>query len=105
MTSSGPRLLLISNSTQHGSGYLEHCAAEIVRRAQEDASRILANAKTAAQRATLDRSGPTPRLTNIDDFDAGGRLRSRRVARTRGFTLEGMIIASNSSLRSAKILR
>ena len=26
---SAVRLLLISNSTMHGGGYLEHCAAEI----------------------------------------------------------------------------
>jgi dipeptidase E len=29
VTSPSSRLLLISNSTQHGSGYLDHCAAEI----------------------------------------------------------------------------
>jgi dipeptidase E len=96
------RLLLISNSTQHGSGYLEHCAAEVKSFFGDDGRKILfvpfaladLDSYAATARAAFEKFGyPLVSLHEVDDPIAAIE------------SAQGIFTGGGNTFRLLKILR
>ncbi|MDX1502315.1 MAG: dipeptidase PepE [Thermoanaerobaculia bacterium] len=80
-----PRLLLISNSTQHGEGYLDHCFAEIEDFLGEIDRFLFVPFALADRegywRAVRDRFAPSGRVVDqlVEDEEGGALLRRARA--------------------------